>query len=101
MARTVNAGFETFLSDTVELTKAETDQARSSRDFLIAQLMAARGSSASSLPLNGQWQGFGSFARKTKVRPLDDIDLMVTLTPDNLSFEWKMWENYQIHPKSG
>jgi hypothetical protein len=103
VARTINAAFETFLGDTVELTKSETDKARASRDYLIDQLMYARRSSASSLPLNGQWQPFGSFARKTKVRPLDDVDLLVHLTSENLAYSSyvRPWNNTRICPKSG
>jgi Second Messenger Oligonucleotide or Dinucleotide Synthetase domain len=106
VARTVNAAFETFLSNTVELTKTETDKARTSRDFLIEQLMAARSSSTSTLPLNGQWQPFGSFARRTKVRPLDDVDLLIHLNADSAQirngwFQVNSSANQRLMPGNG
>ncbi|HAS46694.1 MAG TPA: nucleotidyltransferase [Microscillaceae bacterium] len=80
MARTVNAAFDEFMSETVNLDSKKTTKARNSRDELLKQIK-----SFSSDPTFPKLQNinpihFGSFNRRTKIRPLDDIDLMVALS---------------------
>lgn len=79
MPQTVNAAFAAFLADTVNLDPDRTDSARSSRDWLYDQISSFEWDSA--FPkLSGDYNiNFGSFARKTKIRPLDDIDMMIGL----------------------
>ena len=79
MAMTVWGAFDTFRKTTVDLSLNDTEQARASRDFLITQLRNV-GTSVPGFPtLPGKNHYFGSFARKTKICPLDDIDLMIIL----------------------
>lgn len=77
-ATTVNAAFSSFLRGTVNLDPGETKVARSSRSWLLDQIHA----------LPGKHDGFpvlyterdihyGSFARRTKIRELDDVDQIV------------------------
>ena len=79
MALTVNAAFNKFLSDTVNLDPKVTKEARSSRNWLFDQV--GRFQSDDTFPISHSEYNtsFGSFARRTKKRPLDDIDLMIGL----------------------
>jgi hypothetical protein len=87
MALTVNDSFYELNKDTVNLDSEETKTARSSRDWLITQL--------TSLPdkiddfprlYEGKSLKFGSFARNTKIRPLDDIDLMLAFSAEGSTY---------------
>lgn len=78
MAYTVNTSFEDFMRDSVNLNPERTTTARASRDWLVNKIedLSKRGR----IPLlyNGANHiFFGSFARNTKIRPLDDIDIMI------------------------
>jgi hypothetical protein len=86
MATTVLQAFSTFINEEVNLDSEQTGKARISRDWLIDQINH----------LNRQ-EGFlrispksnlfyGSFARSTKIRPLDDIDIMIALDTKDLSY---------------
>lgn len=78
MAKTVGSAFTEFRTYIVDLDLDETKKVRVSRDYLLEQL----NNLARQLPdfpkINNNI-GFGSFARRTKIRPLDDIDLMILL----------------------
>lgn len=87
MPKTVNDSFIQFHLDIVNLLSERTSKARSSRDWLIGQLL--------SLPANtddfpklfdGMHIKYGSFARNTKIQPLDDIDLILTLSADGTTY---------------
>lgn len=81
MPKTVNGAFDEFLKETVNLDKDETTTARSSRDWLLLEQITSFDNDVTFPKL---WQEynfhFGSFARRTKIRPLDDIDLMIGLS---------------------
>jgi hypothetical protein len=79
MATTVPNAFNEFRMNTVDLDSGETATARRSRDYLIDQLKGLPGKVSGFPPLTNDFIHFGSFARKTKIRPLDDIDLMMLL----------------------
>lgn len=80
MANTVNQTFDEFNLNIVNLLKSTTDTARSSRDWLIEQLLSFP-NSVDNFPKDYPERHikYGSFARNTKIRPLDDIDLMYCL----------------------
>lgn len=80
MAKTVNAAFATFLNDTVNLDKDQTKIARGSRDWLLSQIRLFQNDETFPKSYGEKDIHFGSFARKTKTRPLDDIDLMICLS---------------------
>jgi len=86
MPQTVNAAFAAFLADTVNLDPDRTESARSSRDWLYGQIA----SFATDTTFPRLWREFnisyGSFARKTKIRPLDDIDMMIGLHAQGASY---------------
>lgn len=80
MAKTVNSSFTEFNKDYVNLDKDKTTTARSSRDWLYGQLNNFPVND-DTFPLNYEDRHikFGSFARNTKIRELDDIDLIYCL----------------------
>jgi UTP:GlnB (protein PII) uridylyltransferase len=82
MPYTVWGAFDKFRADAVDLKANQSNQARSNRDYLFNQLK--------SLCVNGRnfpkilaFIPYGSFARKTKIRPLDDIDMLIILDGRN------------------
>lgn len=76
----VNACFEDFIRYQVNLNSDRTKIARASRDNLLDNLKEL--SNAGTLPKHYAEKNlhYGSFARSTKIRPLDDIDLMICLS---------------------
>jgi hypothetical protein len=87
MAKTVNSSFNIFNQDFVNLDTDETKVARSSRDWLITQLTNLP-NKIDDFPrlYEGMHIKFGSFARNTKIRPLDDIDLILTFSADGTTY---------------
>lgn len=80
MAKTVNEAFDKFLKETVNLDPDQTKKARSSRDWLFGQIAAFQNDETFPVSYPECDINFGSFARKTKKRPLDDIDMMICLS---------------------
>lgn len=79
MATTVNNAFAEFMKDTVNIDTTQTKAARASRDNLLANIKSFSGDS-DFFSINGsRCLRFGSFERHTKLRPLDDIDLMICI----------------------
>jgi hypothetical protein len=80
MATTVNIAFDTFMKNTVRLDNDRNSVAKRSKNNLITEIER--------FPSDGKFLDYypeymsidyGSFSRKTKIRPLDDIDLMIVL----------------------
>ncbi|MEN5386578.1 hypothetical protein ABE179_01410 [Aliarcobacter skirrowii] len=80
MSLTVNQAFDKFNKELVNLDSEKTKKARKSRDWLIGQLNDLEFKDHT-FPASYKEKHlkFGSFARNTKIRPLDDIDLIFTL----------------------
>ena len=76
----VNACFDDFIRYQVNLVPDRTKVARTSRNNLLENLKEL--SNDGTLPKHYAEKNlaYGSFARSTKIRPLDDIDLMVCLS---------------------
>ncbi|HIE9659137.1 TPA: hypothetical protein ACXRZS_005510 [Klebsiella quasipneumoniae subsp. similipneumoniae] len=83
MATTVIAAFNEFMKDTVNLNKADTDDAHASRDWLIGKINDFDKDGTFPVNYPDIHIPFGSFARRTKIRPLDDIDLMLGLSAES------------------
>jgi len=100
MALTVNAAFEEFNKNIVNIDIEKTKQARSSRDWLVEQLKTLP-SKIDNFPrlYNEKHIKFGSFARNTKIRPLDDIDLILTFSADGATYSESLLDSstYYIH----
>jgi len=80
MVRTVNEAFDVFLTDYVNLDPDETKKARKSRDWLLDQIHTFPNKDYSFPSLYSEKDVFmGSFARRTKKKELDDIDIMIAL----------------------
>ena len=78
MPTTVIAAFKEFLSDVVNLDPSDTALARASRDWLLTQINSIAAAYSDFPPLYPDVNiAFGSFARRTKTRELDDVDLIV------------------------
>lgn len=87
MAQTVIAAFNEFLKNVVNLDPDQTKKARTSRDWLIGQINNFPDNDKS-FPLFYSEKNifYGSFAKNTKKRPLDDVDLMICLHADSASY---------------
>lgn len=79
MSFTVGGAFQSFRDGCVDLLPMHSRRARSSRNWLSMQLIALNKKDRNFPKLNNQTLHFGSFARKTKIHPLDDIDMMLLL----------------------
>ena len=81
MALTVNEAFEEFLRDKVNLDSGDVSSTRSSRNWLESKILGFPSSDADFPTLYEEMNiNYGSFARKTKKRPLDDADMMICLS---------------------
>lgn len=97
MIRTVNGAFKLFLTNYVNLDSDDTKQAKKSRDWLINQISLfpykdykfPRLYSEKDIP-------FGSFARRTKKRELDDIDIMMALNAEGSVYS-EFTDRIEIH----
>lgn len=81
MVSTVIQAFNEFMKDTVNLDPEITKKAIASRDWLTSQIDNFK-SKDIDFPTSYEDINihFGSFARKTKIRELDDIDMMIGLS---------------------
>jgi len=79
MPYTVNNSFSQFRTLNVDLDREEVKKARKSRDYLKEQINRLSETKPDFPKITKDYMSFGSFSRNTKVRPLDDIDIMVIL----------------------
>lgn len=87
MAKTVMRAFEEFMKNSVNLDPTRTEIARKSRDFLVEQILGFPTKDDDFLDIyKDKNEFFGSFARKTKKRPLDDIDIMIALQAQGCTY---------------
>jgi len=97
MATTVNGAFSEFMRDFVNLDPDIVSSARDSRDNLldnIDEFDNKDGFFNLHKPFNVH---FGSFARKTKCRELDDIDLMIGISADGATYNSNgPWDDIKI-----
>ncbi|GAB3910603.1 nucleotidyltransferase family protein [Mucilaginibacter boryungensis] len=86
MATTVNAAFDIFLKDAVRLDPARSDTAKTSKTSLVDEIIKFPGDGLFPLLHPDLSIDYGSFSRKTKIRPLNDIDLMIILHAQGSSY---------------
>ncbi len=99
MATTVDSAFKEFNRDYVNLDADRTKKARNSRDWLIGQLnnLPSKIYDFPSLYTEKDCK-FGSFARNTKIRPLDDIDLILAFKASGATYtEYVYGKEYTIN----
>ena len=92
--------FTRFLTSQVRLDPQVTSTARGSRDWLLDQITRIAAAPAHPLPElhPDRVEYFGSFARRTKPRELDDIDLMVLLHARGSKHEHLGGNQYAVYP---
>src|SRR5262245_19799389 len=101
MAKTVNEAFKLFLANTVEIDPEINDNAKASRNWLMENIEGFDNTEGFFKLYPEVDMHFGSFARKTKIQPLDDIDLMIGLSALNSTYEdWAPANdiNINVHP---
>jgi hypothetical protein len=94
MAYTVWGAFNQFRQDTIDLDSTQTSVARTSRDHLFTQLERLARNNPAFPKLQGSFIPFGSFARRAKTRPLNDIDLLILLRGDGLEVQHSVSSTY-------
>ena len=80
MATTVNEVFSEFIKNEVNLDTTKTKLARNSRDNLLSNIKSFSGDDDFFHVNGSRCLNYGSFARHTKLRPLDDIDMMICIS---------------------
>lgn len=87
MATTVIEAFNKFMTDTVNLDPDDSAKAKGSRDWLMGQIGTfTEGDTKFPEIYTEKNIFFGSFSRRTKKRPLDDIDIMVCLKANGCTY---------------
>ena len=97
--KTVISAFDYFLKEIVNLDNNRTIKARSSRDWLINQINLIGESDEFPNLYAEKNIFFGSFARRTKIRELDDIDIMICLLAEGSTYNENSYftENIEIN----
>lgn len=97
MATTVNNAFSEFMRDIVNLDANVVSNARSSRDNLLENISEFDSADDFFDLYQGFNVHFGSFARKTKCRELDDIDLMIGISANGATYNSSdTWDDIHI-----
>lgn len=99
MSYTVWGAFEQFRKNTVDLAPDVSSKARTSRDYLFGQIKTLA-NNADFPKLKGGYLPFGSFARKTKIQPLDDIDILILIDGANTEEQPSYSEFYTYYLKA-
>lgn len=106
MATTVKQAFAAFRTDSVDLISGQVDLARSSRDYLWTQIQDVASKNTDFPQITGKYFHYGSFARRTKVQPLDDIDMMFIIHGGKATYDrhpvkahtYRVWVNSNDAP---
>ena len=106
VAMRVTTAFAQFRREHVDLDANEVVKARGSRDYLQKQIasLATTNSVFPRLDTNSSAiVASGSFARHTKIQPLDDIDFFVVLDSADFGLRPSCWDSYRYYltPKQG
>ncbi|MCQ4269408.1 nucleotidyltransferase [Pseudomonas kuykendallii] len=87
MTTNINTAFTTFLSDTVNLDPNDSAKAKQDRVNLETRINQIETNSSSFPKLLSEHNiHFGSFSRRTKKRPLDDVDMMFCLNAQGATY---------------
>lgn len=96
MVKTVLESFDEFMSNCVNLDKEVVAAARKSRDNLLENISEFVDEDFFKLCSDYNVH-FGSFARKTKCRELDDIDLMIGISAEGALYNnYDKWDDVHI-----
>lgn len=89
MPLTPEAAFNSFSQNSVDLNPERVRDARNSRQWLVEQIERFQNAVPDfpTLYLAENDVQFGSFSRRTKIQPLDDIDFMIVLSARGSTYE--------------
>ena len=97
MVTTVNKAFDEFMKDIVNLDPDVVSKARESRDNLLENIAEFDDEDGFFDLYEGYNVHFGSFARKTKCRELNDIDLMIGIAANGATYNSSdPWDDVHI-----
>ena len=97
MAININRAFDDFLTNKVNLSAEDSQAARADRDSLRSRIRKLSDTTFYFPELYEEADiDYGSFARKTKKRPLDDIDMFFCMTGKGANYEEKHDGNIKI-----
>lgn len=97
MATTVNNAFNEFMQNSVNLDPEKTKIARNSRDNLIDNINQFNQLDDFFTLYTERHLKFGSFARNTKIRELDDIDLMICISAEGTRTYTQISDSFYIY----
>ena len=97
MAKTVNEAFAIFMRDFVNLAPERNQKAKDSRDAMFDRINDLEDFF---ILYREKHMQFGSFARKTKIRPIDDIDLIICISDDLGIVSGNSWDDYKLKLKN-
>lgn len=84
----VSTAFNSLMNNFVNLDADETRNGRRSRDWLVDEQLTGFPDKDDEFPLLSttpkMW--FGSFSRRTKIRELDDIDMMIVMHAEGSTY---------------
>lgn len=87
MPTNINDAFRSFLSDNINLAKSDSDAAKQDRINLITRIDSLQSVAGFPTLLADKHVHFGSFSRKTKKRPLDDVDMMFCMSAEGATYD--------------
>lgn len=99
MPKTVNEAFKAFNEESVNLYPDKTKSGRNSRSWLLNQLITLP-EKVDDFPrlYENMHINYGSFSRNTKIRPLDDIDLILTFYAGGTTYSTITYgKNYKLN----
>ncbi|MBO7549986.1 MAG: hypothetical protein J6T62_00465 [Fibrobacter sp.] len=97
MAKTIDSAFTEFMRNSVNLDPQDVSEAKKSKDYLKSIIAGYDGDSFFHLCEDFN-EEFGSFARKTKMGVLDDIDLMFGISADGATYNADdNWWNVRVY----
>lgn len=92
MSKTVILAFNDFQKEIVNLDFEDNKKARSSRDWLVEKIFKFEENYDDFPKLYRDKKiFFGSFARKTKKRPLNDIDIIIAISAEGCTYHENNW----------
>lgn len=103
MPITILSALNQLVSNEINMSTEKVSRARASRDWLLNNIKRFEDNKNFLYFYQGFNLHFGSFSRKTKIRPIDDIDLMIGLDGNKLYWNDNIW-NYQecsVYLKNG
>ncbi|HDR1204500.1 TPA: nucleotidyltransferase, partial [Pasteurella multocida] len=103
MPRTIESALKQLIENDVNMPANRVSKARESRDWLLDTIKKFEREGKYLHFCDKFNLHFGSFARRTKIRPIDDIDLMIGLSGHNLYWIDNIcdYKGCSIHLQSG